>query len=49
MSKKKKSIYIMSTQDGSGKTASVIGLYKNFEEYGKNPGYFKPIGDHLMM
>ncbi|MDD3985031.1 MAG: AAA family ATPase [Methanobacterium sp.] len=45
MSKKNKSIYIMSTKKGSGKTATVIGLYKNIEEYKKNPGYFKPIGD----
>ena len=45
MSKKNKSIYIMSTQNGSGKKAAVVGLYKNIEEYNKKPGYFKPIGN----
>lgn len=45
MSSKKKSIYIMSMANGSGKTATIIGLYKNIKEYGRNPGYFKPIGD----
>ena len=40
-----KSIYIMSTAPGSGKTAVSIGLFLAFKEDGMNPGYFKPIGD----
>ena len=45
MSSEKKSIYVMSTSHGSGKTATLIGLFLNLKEKGKNPGYFKPIGD----
>ncbi|MBD3354263.1 MAG: AAA family ATPase [Candidatus Lokiarchaeota archaeon] len=45
MSNEKKSIYIMSTAHGSGKTALIIGLYLNLKEDGHKPGYFKPVGD----
>ncbi len=40
-----KSIYIMSTAPHAGKTAVCIGLFLKFKEEGKEPGYFKPIGD----
>ena len=40
-----KSIFIVSTASGSGKTAVCIGFFQAIKESGKNPGYFKPIGD----
>ena len=40
-----KSIFIMSTAPSSGKTAVSIGFFQAIKESGKNPGYFKPIGD----
>lgn len=41
----KKSIYIVSTASGSGKTAICIGLYLTLKKNGENPGYFKSVGD----
>ena len=35
----------MSSKSKSGKTAVGIGLFLTLKENGKNPGYFKPIGD----
>ncbi len=39
------SLYLMSSKSNSGKTAVSIGLFLTLKENGKNPGYFKPIGD----
>ena len=45
MSTEKKSIYVMSTDHGSGKTATIIGLFLKVQGAYKNACYFKPIGD----
>jgi len=45
MEPKKKKIYFISTDNQSGKTATIIGLLLLLKEKGVKVGYFKPIGD----
>ena len=40
---------LCSTKAGSGKSVVAIGMFLKFKELGKNPGYFKPIGDAMSM
>ena len=42
-----KTIMLTSTHSGAGKSIVAIGMFLKMKENGKNPGYFKPIGDAM--
>ena len=42
-------IMLVSTKSGSGKSVIAIGAFLKLKQEGKNPGYFKPIGDAMSM
>ncbi len=44
-----KNIMLTSTKHGSGKSVIAIGSYLKIKESGKKPGYFKPIGDSILL